>query len=250
MPSRGCRCSTARRVAWKCSEGAAGFRAAGGISCGRGSPRDAASARSEMQDQPEDREPDASERHEKQRAVELQRESPGRAPGRRVGFPRQAPDRSPTKQSETATTELPPSRVAPVGSRIVRGPTRSGVRDGRIDIRNSHVSQRNAAGPSRSVVPVRRAVCWTEGAEPHASRWIGRRCSSHGISSGGVRICAAVENVARELPPEQSRNGSFEWPVRFKFARGVRGARVQRPGSVSFRASSISSDWLPTPSCR
>jgi hypothetical protein len=91
--------------------GAAGFDAA--------SP-DAASnlLRSEVQDEPEHREANTTERREEKRAVDSHREVVGWAPGSRLGCTCRAPDRFCVKRPETAPTDSPLVRCARGGSRI------------------------------------------------------------------------------------------------------------------------------------
>ena len=153
---------------------------------------------SEVQDQPEHPETDASERCENESAVDSHREFVGWASDTCLGYPCRTPDRSFTKRPETAPTDHPPTRLASSGSRIILTLVWEGVLGKRIDIRIIQVSKNDATGPSRTVEPVSCAAFGSEElVDPVSLRSVDLRLSSHGISFGGVKGSALLRERLR-----------------------------------------------------
>ncbi len=93
----------------------------------KGSTFASGSARSEVEDEPEHRKADASERREIESSVDLHHELVGWATGTCLGVSCRTPDRSFTKRPETAPTDLPPTGYASWGSRTVPALAWAGV---------------------------------------------------------------------------------------------------------------------------
>jgi hypothetical protein len=110
--------------------------------------------RSEVQDQPEHRKADASERREKEEAVESHHELVRWAPGTCLGVSCRTPDRSLSRRPRTAPTDHPPTRRSSCGSRIVPMLPWAGLLGKRIDIRTIQVSVNSSASFSRATEPV------------------------------------------------------------------------------------------------
>jgi len=188
-----------------------------------------------MQDQPEHRKSNASERRENESAVDPHRELAGWASGTCLGCPCRTPDRFLTKRPETASTDYPPTRCTTCGSRIVPALRREGVLGNWIDIRAIQVSIDDVTSTSRTVEPVSSAAFWPEElVGPPSLRSVDLRFSSHGISFGGIkdlRCCRKdCARIAAQSEPE--RVNCMTNSVRF-FVSGARSVRVGPFGSPS-----------------
>jgi hypothetical protein len=205
-----------------------------------------------VQDEPEHRETNASERRKKESAVEPHRELAGWAPGTCLGDACRTPDRFFTKRPETAPTDSSPTRRASCCSRVVPALPWAGVLDERIDIRTVQVVKIDGTRLSRTVEPVRIATLGSEDLiAPTSSQSVVVRSPSHSISFGGIKDLRCCQNgcAGNAVGSEPEWVNCMTNSGRF-CVKGAKSVRVQLFGLPRLRTRSISSDWLPTPSCR